>query len=286
MADKQSLYLKFIEQCMEIAKAIPEYFSKFSNKIFTNHQKIVLLVLKQKLKINYRNLVELLKITKIPDFIGLKRIPHFTTLIRFSKKISKNLLNNLLDYCIEFSKPKNLKLAVDATGLELDKASQHYAKIRFLEFKKRKVIQLTACVTTDTQLITGVEVEKRKSVVSKDLIKLVERSSKLGKIKSVAADKGYDANANHKFVMKYLKAKSLIKIRNTHLRKWRRRAKQQFNEKLYHQRSKIETIFSAIKRKYDSKIKAKKTKTQIQESIQKALTYNIDRLTKITSLLI
>lgn len=63
MAGKQSLYLNFIEQGMEIAKAIPEYFSKFSNKVYTNRQKMILLVLKQKLRTTYRDLVELLKIT-------------------------------------------------------------------------------------------------------------------------------------------------------------------------------------------------------------------------------
>ena len=289
MADKQSLYLKFIEQGMEIAKAIPEYFSKFSNKIFSNHQKIILLVLKQKLRTTYRDLVEFLKISQIPQIIGLKRIPHFTTLIRFSKKVSKNLLNNLLGYCIKFSKKKSLKLAVDATGFELDRASQHYAKIRFLDVKKKKIIQLTACATTDTQLITSIRVEKRKSVVSKKFIDVVKESSKFGKIKIVTADKGYDSNKNHEYLIRTLKIKSGIKVREKALGRrstLRKRILKTFNEEIYHQRSKIETIFSVIKRKYDSKIKAKQTKTQIQESMQKTLTYNIDRLAKLISLLI
>lgn len=104
----------------------------------------------------------------------MKRIPHFTTLIRFSKRVSKSLLNNLLDYCVEFSKPKSLKLAVDATGFELDRGSEHYAKIKLLDVKKKKVIQLTACATTGTQLITSIRVEKRKSVVNKNFIDVVD----------------------------------------------------------------------------------------------------------------
>lgn len=284
MVNNGSLYLNFVRQGLEIANAIPEYFSKFSNKIFSNRQKIVLIVLKQKLRTTYRDLVELLKITSISQVLSLKRIPHFTTLIRFSKRVSKNLLNNLLNYCVEFSKPKSLKLAVDATGFELDKASQHYAKIRLLDVKKRKVIQLTACATTDTQLITSVRIEKRKSIVNKNFIDVVKDSLKFGKIKIVTADKGYDSNKNHKYLTRTLRIKSGIKVREKALGKrsvMRKRIFENFNEKTYHQRSKIETIFSAIKRKYDPKIKAKQTKTQIQESIQKTLTYNIDRLTKI-----
>jgi len=289
MENKQSLYLNFIKQGLEIAKAIPEYFSKFSNKVFSNHQKMILLVLKQKFKTTYRDLVEFLKVTKIPEIIGLKRIPHFTTLIRFSKRISKNLLNNLLNYCVKFSKPKSLNLAVDATGLELNRGSEHYTKIKLLDVKRKKVIQLTACATTDTQLITSVRVEKRKSVVNKNFIDVVKESSKFGKIKNVTADKGYDSNKNHEYLINKLKIKSGIKVREKALGKrstLRKKVLKNFDEKIYHQRSKIETIFSVIKRKYDSKIRAKQTKTQIQETIQKALTYNIYRLVKIFTLLI
>ena len=83
---EESVLLNFIEQGFEVAKAIPEYFSKYSNKIYTNHQHMVLVVLKQKLRTTWRDLVEILKITIIPQKLGLKRIPNFTTLIKFSKK--------------------------------------------------------------------------------------------------------------------------------------------------------------------------------------------------------
>jgi len=48
--DKDSYCLKFINQALEVAKTIPKYFSKFSKKLFTNHQKLTLLVLRQKLR--------------------------------------------------------------------------------------------------------------------------------------------------------------------------------------------------------------------------------------------
>ena len=217
----------------------------------------------------------------------MKRIPHFTTLIRFSKRVSKNLLNSLLDYCVEFSKTKSLKIAVDATGFEPYRASEHYAKIKLLDLKKKKVIQLTACATTDTQLITSIRVEKRKTVVNKNFIDVVKDTSKFGKIDTVTGDKGYDSNKNHEYLINELKIKSGIKVREKALGKrstLRKRILKNFDEKIYHQRSKIETIFSVIKRKYDSKIRAKQTKTQIQESTQKILTYNIDRLVKLISL--
>lgn len=121
-------------------------------------------------------------------------------------------------------------------------------------------------------------------VGGKNFIDVVEDSSKFGKIKNVTADKGYDSNKNHEYLINELKIKSGIKVREKALGRrstLRKRILKNFDDKVYHQRSKIETIFSVIKRKYDSKIRAKQEKTQIQESIQKTLTYNIDRLTKI-----
>ena len=83
MVVEESVLLNFIKQGLEVAKTIPEYFSKYSNKIYTNHQHTVLVVLKQKLRTTWRDLAEILKITTISKELGLRKIPHFTTLIKF-----------------------------------------------------------------------------------------------------------------------------------------------------------------------------------------------------------
>ena len=50
MCVKESKLLKFIEWGFEVSKAVPLYFSKYANKVYTNHQRIALVVLKQKLR--------------------------------------------------------------------------------------------------------------------------------------------------------------------------------------------------------------------------------------------
>jgi transposase len=52
--------------------------------------------------------------------------------------------------------------------------------------------------------------------------------------------------------------------------------KKAFPEKEYHQRSKSETVNSAIKRKYDSTVRARKNHTQRQEILLKILAYNLN----------
>ena len=281
--DKNSYYLKFINQALEIAKAIPKYFSKFSKKIFNNHQKLILLVLKQKLRTTYRDLIEILRITDIPNLIKLKRLPHFTTLIKFSKKLSPLLVRKLLAYSCKISKPSRLKLGIDETGFSVEQRSEHYATI---VGRRRKVIQINACALLDKQLISTFRVRKVKQVYSEKLIPLLMESKELGYVDYVCADKGYDGEKNHSYIIRELKARSCIAVRqrfskNPGRATLRKRIALNFDKETYHQRSKVETIFSVIKRKYGSCLKGKNYITQQRELLQKILTCNIDRLTKI-----
>lgn len=292
MEVNNSKYLKFIQQGLEVAKAIPKYFSKYSNKIFTNQQHLVLVVLKQKLKTTWRNLLEILKISVIPEQLNLRRIPHFTTLIKFSKRISPLLVNKLLAYSTRLSKPQNLGLGVDATGLELDNGSKHYELIRGKDCEKRDVIQITACGLMDSLIVSSARVERHKTVRNNNFLAVVQESAQLGQIDFVCADKGYDSNKNHEYLIRELKTKSCIKIREKSVSKRagrstiRKRVLRTFDDKTYHQRSKIETIFSMIKRNYGSAIKSKSKETQIQEGYHKLLTHNIERLCEILSQII
>ena len=276
MNKKESKYLSFIDKALELCKEIPRYFSKFSNKIFCNHQKLILIVLKQKLRTTYRDLIEILKISNIPLYIGLKRIPHHTTLVKFAKRIKPKLLNFLLP-----DQSANV-VGIDGTGFSVENRSRHYEKRAALH-SYRRYVKLSIAADMDKQLILRQVIHKSPRHDNKDFMILMCDI----KAKAVCADKGYDSNENHRFVMQDLKAKSLIAIKNYGNKKhrnwrkdWRRIAKRQFDEKKYHQRSKVETIFSCIKRKYGSNLRAKDFYSQKKEVLCKLIAYNIDRINK------
>jgi len=153
MDKKESKYLSFIDKALELCKEIPRYFSKFSNKIFCNHQKLVLLILKQKLRTTYRDLVEILKISNIPLYIGLKRIPHHTTLVKFVKKIKLRLLNFLLP-----NKSANV-VGIDATGFSVKNRSKHY-EMRTALTSYRRYMKLSIIADLDKQLIMNQSIHK------------------------------------------------------------------------------------------------------------------------------
>jgi len=276
MEDKNSKYLRFIDKALELCKDLPRFFSKFSNKIFCNHQKLILLVLKQKLRTTYRDLVEILKISSIPLYIGLKRIPHHTTLVKFAKKIKPKLLSFLLP-----NKGADV-IGVDATGFSVESRSKHYEKRAALH-SYRRYVKLSIAADLDKQMIIKQSIHKSPRHDNKDFMILMSGI----KPKVVCADKGYDSNENHRFIMRDLEAKSLIAIkdyggkRHRNWRKdWRLVAKKQFDEKEYHQRSKVEAIFSSVKRKYGSNLRAKDFYSQKKEVLCKLIAYNVDRVIK------
>jgi hypothetical protein len=50
-----------------------------------------------------------------------------------------------------------------------------------------------------------------------------------------------------------------------------------FDSDLYHQRNKVETVFSVLKRKFGESLKARKYRLQVKEIKIKVILYNLSR---------
>ena len=103
----------------------------------------------------------------------------------------------------------------------------------------------------------------------------------------VIADKGYDNEDNHQLVRETLHAFSVIPARYEHVPIWRthgryrKQMKRGYNERLYNQRNKHETIMSVIKRLFGEYISSRLVKTQNRELSFRCIAYNMHRLTNI-----
>ena len=72
------------------AEALPAYASKYSRHDFTQHQLFAVLVLKQFFRTDDRGMAALLE--DLPDLrreLGLKKVPHHTTLFHAQKRLAK-----------------------------------------------------------------------------------------------------------------------------------------------------------------------------------------------------
>ncbi|MBS3152691.1 hypothetical protein J4230_04750 [Candidatus Woesearchaeota archaeon] len=109
-----------MSEALELAKKIPRYFSRFSNHIYCNHQKLTIYILMQKLKLITRDVVSFLRSnSNICMHFGLFRIPGHTTIVRFVAKIKKQI-----DLVLDIRQA--LSVAVDSTGFELETKSYYY----------------------------------------------------------------------------------------------------------------------------------------------------------------
>ena len=83
--------LALAKQTMRIAKAaLPEYSSLYSRHDFTQHQLFTILVLRQFLKTDYRGIIQMLAdFSDLRKTLGLKKIPHYSTLCYAEKRLIK-----------------------------------------------------------------------------------------------------------------------------------------------------------------------------------------------------
>ena len=139
-------YKSVADFCYELFKIseLPLHFSKYSNKIYSNYKHLFLLVYKQFRKFTYEELLtDLADNLTLRAYLGLtKKLPHYTTLIKFANKLPDFVFEKLI---IGFKHliPNPKKVAIDATGITLDNASLHYCKRVGIKTKKRPFLKAT-----------------------------------------------------------------------------------------------------------------------------------------------
>ena len=275
-----SKFIKFVKMAKGIVNKLPRYSSKFSNRIFDNHQKIILLVIKQKFRLTYRGLIDFLYMSnELCGILKLKRMPHHTTLVKFVKRISPSLLNKLI-----VEKEAEI-VAVDASGFQTDNMSYYYANAWNKQDKRkyRRYLKLSIAIDTNKQSVLAYKIRLSPRNDNIDFKSVLKNLS----AKFVVADKGYDSKANRYFVLRKMKAYPHIAKRKTSGTTYERTGvKLKFDERIYHQRSKVETVFSVIKRKYGSMVLSKRFDTQKKEVIFRIIAYNLDRNIILESLII
>lgn len=283
-------FSKIVNDLCRQAK-IPAYFRYVQKKTYTNHQHLFLLVAKEQSHLDYRGFIESLYDSKIPKYIGLRKIPHFTTLQKFAKRLAARLIDKLVFLTKDLFKEKGRILGADSTGMELDHASSHYCKRIDREKPIKGFVNLNVISDIKNKNILVTKIRKKRRHDCSDFMPMFNKIKNLD-FDYFVADKGYDANKNHKAIYDS-GAISQIKVKNHGSKtvprsgqKHRKRARRDYNEEIYGQRAITESIFSSFKRKYGSRLRARKYKTQKIELLFKVLAYNIERAIRIAQWLI
>ncbi len=98
-------------------------------------------VLMEKEEKSYKKIVELIELLK--DEIGLRRIPHFTTINKFALRIEPVWFNSLIDEIVKSVATERAVLcAIDGTGLSLNSRSKYFETIAG---ERKEFLKLNAC---------------------------------------------------------------------------------------------------------------------------------------------
>ncbi len=187
-------------------------------------QHLVLLTIRQYEGKSYRMFIEwLVEAHYFRLFLGLSRIPHFTTLQKFAGRISNTLLEKIISSFIVISGTTHIFAGIDSTGFKITHASQYYTE---RTAARRKYAKLSIGADVLQQIICSIKIRRAPTRHDNvDFKPIITRISEILPLSVVTADKGYDSEDNHFLIRDGLHAFSVIPARYEHVPIWRTRGK-------------------------------------------------------------
>lgn len=214
--------------------------------------------------------------------------PSYNTIFRVIENPAlKPLLRSLVDESAKPLRAIEKTFAVDGTGF----ATQTY--VRWFDYahgEDRRVqrwVKAHAMVGTVTNVITSVEATDGHANDSPEFIPLVQRAAANGfTVSEVSADKAYLSHANLAAVEK-VGGQAFVPFKSnsssTGSAAWERlwhlySLNREDFLRHYHQRSNVESTFSAVKRKFGGAVRSKLPAAQLNEVLLKCLCHNLSVL--------
>jgi hypothetical protein len=299
---KETFFIKFAKNILKALKIrqVRLYGSKFSKKTYTLHQHIVLLSIRE-----YRNGIGYERFCKeLPDyvalieFLGLDTIPHFTTLQKVSQRLKGKLMDSII---LGFARKAKFRAGIDSTGLSLQHSTYYYEQ-RLEHFRKakkkkpgrprkrrRKKHQYTSIFADlDKQLILSTKLLRGKKSDKKMMEPTMNKAKEVfDKVISNDADRGYDAEYNHRYIKEELSAEDYIKLVNKEVPVHRTSGENRKRVKIRdrnkrgrprkNHRNKIEGMIFVLKKVCGEHLTAMNASNQRQQTRFRVIAYNAYR---------
>ena len=275
-------------------RSLPPYLHTKSPKKFTQHQLVACLVLKEFFKKDYRGITEIIEDSSdLKKILELSEVPHYTTLYKAAKRLTKKdtldkLIKEILTIAIKAKiLKKNVNLsAIDGTGFESHHISRYFVK------RKAKCGGSDQYTTYSRYPKVGIISDCKTHLVFSgvpsrgpypDIVhyeKAIKDAEKNIHMKILTADAGYDSEKSHVFareknIRTIIPPKIGRRTNKLPKGKWRKIMATRFNDKLYGQRWQVETVNSMIKRNLGSFLRARSYWAQCREIMLRLFVHNV-----------
>lgn len=238
------IHQQIIKLCHKIC--LPLHFNHKGPKIFTNYQRIALILLYVRSKKSLVDFLDEFRETKWISWLGLREIPSKSVLNNWVKLFDVSFIRTLLEKQVKDEKPEIM--AIDATGIDSWQRSRHYerrikqcgVREEYMPYAKADIL-----IDTDTLLIHDwvLRMKPRHDVLGAETI--IKRLNY--KLILILGDKGYDSEKIHKLTIKlgnvfFAPVRNMKKIPKGFNRKRCLKG----NEK-YSRRNTVESVMHALK---------------------------------------
>jgi len=283
-------------------EAFSDYSHKFSPKKFTRPQLFACLVLKEFERKDYRGVTQLLAdCSDLRDAIGLKVVPHFTTLQKASQRLLRlKHVRPLLEQTVRSVHQRRLKnvpyAATDSTGFDAHHASRYFVWRRDNNIKKGenrpkkrrsyqrfgKLMIIVSCVSH--AILAAVASEGPSPDIDQLDDVVAELPTDSVTLKHMVLDAGFDSAHNHRLLREDHGIRSTIPPEHGRPPKdpdalpgdpYRRLMKTRFNIKAYRKRPQVETVISMLKRNLGDALRSKTIRGRRRDLRLRVLTHNI-----------
>ena len=266
---------RFTERCVALSqKAVgsdPDPPIKKGESGYADWVIIAIHGLREYLDHTYRQLLDVLR--EMPDIVPMlglpvDELPDFTTVCSRKQDLKMSVWRTLLGLSADLFDTGNIQ-AIDSTSIAHRSSSHNYAKRVKGTFESVKTTILVDC---STRSILDVHCSMNLPHDTQIAWQVLKRN--LSNVETVVADKGFDWD-KLRHMLREEDIRPVIKHREFYSLDAAHNAR--INDKTYHQRSIVESIFFALRKRFGSTIKSRTWFGQFREIVLMCAVRNIEQ---------